>query len=44
MITEDDADMVAQMIQDRIVEDFENFARQRDIIEEEMTHMQQLLR
>jgi hypothetical protein len=43
-ITEDDADMVAQMIQDRTVEDFKNVACQRDIIEEEMAHIQQLLR
>jgi hypothetical protein len=38
-ITEDDVDMVAQMIQDRIVEDFNNVALQRDKIDEEMEHM-----
>jgi hypothetical protein len=31
-ITEDDADMVAQMVQDRIVDDFDNGGRQRDRI------------
>jgi hypothetical protein len=39
MITEGDADTVAQMIQDHIVEDFDNVSRQRDIIEEEMEYM-----
>jgi hypothetical protein len=41
-ITEDDADMVAQMIQDRTIEDFENVVRQRDRIEEELAHIRQL--
>jgi hypothetical protein len=35
----DDADMVAQMIQDHKVEDFENAVRQRDRIEEELAYM-----
>jgi hypothetical protein len=39
MITEDDENMVAQMIQDPTVEDFKNVVCQRDIIEEEMAHM-----
>jgi hypothetical protein len=43
-ITEDDADMVAQMIQDHTIEDFENVVCQRDIIEEELAHIRQLLR
>jgi hypothetical protein len=43
-ITEDDAEMVAQMVQDRTFEDFENVVCQRDIIEEEMEDMRQLLR
>jgi hypothetical protein len=43
MITEDDADMVAQMVQDRTVEDFDNVECQRDRIEEEMAYMRQLL-
>jgi hypothetical protein len=42
-ITEDDADMVAQMVQDRTVEDFENVVCQRDRIEEELAYMRQLL-
>jgi hypothetical protein len=44
MITEDDANMVAQVVQDLIFEDFENAACQRDIIEEDLAYMQQLLR
>ena len=36
--------MVAQMVHDRKFEDFENVARQRDRIEEEMEYMWQLLR
>jgi hypothetical protein len=44
MITEDYADMVAQMIQDCTVKDFENVACQRDIIEEELAHIRYLLR
>jgi hypothetical protein len=38
-ITEDDADMVAQMVQDRTFEDFENVVCQRDRIEEELAYM-----
>ena len=44
MITKDDVDMVAQMIQDHTVEDFDNVAHQRDIIEEELEHIWQLLK
>jgi hypothetical protein len=43
-ITEDDAEMVAQVVQDRTFKDFENVACQRDIIEEELAYMRQLLR
>jgi hypothetical protein len=43
MITEDDADMVSQIIQDHTVEDFENDVRQRDGIEEELAYIRQLL-
>jgi hypothetical protein len=39
-IMEDDAEIVAQMVQDRTFEDFENVLCQRDIIEEEMVDMQ----
>jgi hypothetical protein len=38
-IMEYDADMVAQVIQDRIFEDFENVVCQRDRIEEELAYM-----
>jgi hypothetical protein len=44
MIMEDDAKMVAQVVQDHIFEDFENVACQRDIIQEEIEYMQQRLR
>jgi hypothetical protein len=40
MIIEDDVDMVAQMVQDSIFEDFDNVVRQKDKIEEELTYMQ----
>jgi hypothetical protein len=43
MIIEDNEDMVAQMVQDRTVEDFDNAECQRDRIEEELEYMQQLL-
>jgi hypothetical protein len=39
IITEDDVDMVSQMIPDRTIKDFENVAHQRDIIEEELAHI-----
>jgi hypothetical protein len=42
-ITEDDADMVAQMVQDRIVEEFDNAQHQRDRIEEDLAYMRHLL-
>jgi transcription initiation factor IIF auxiliary subunit len=42
-ITEDDADLVAQMVQDHTVEDFDNAQCQRDRIEEELAYMRQLL-
>ena len=35
-ITEDDAEMVAQVVQDRTFKDFENASIQREKIEEEM--------
>jgi hypothetical protein len=38
-ITEDDADMVAQKVQDRTIEDFCNAQCQRDMIEEELVYM-----
>jgi hypothetical protein len=44
MIIEDDADIVVQMIQDRTIEDFNNVVCQRDIMEEEMGHIRQLLK
>jgi hypothetical protein len=43
-ITEDDADMVAQMVQDHTVEDFDNVECQRDKIEEDLAYMRQLLK
>jgi hypothetical protein len=42
-ITEDDADLVAQMVQDRTMEDFEEAQCQRDRIQEELVDMRQLL-
>jgi hypothetical protein len=39
MITKDDAEMVAQVVQDHTFKDFENVARQRDKIEEELAYM-----
>jgi hypothetical protein len=44
MIMEDDAEMVAQVVQDRTFKDFENVVCQRDIMEEELVDMRQLLR
>jgi hypothetical protein len=44
MITKDDVDMVAKMVQDLTIEYFENVLHQRDRIEEEMAYIQQLLR
>jgi hypothetical protein len=44
MIMEDDADMIAQMVQDRTAEDFENVVRHRDRIQEELADMRQLLK
>jgi hypothetical protein len=44
MIMKDDVEMVAQVVQDRTFEDFENVARQRDRIVEELAYMRQLLR
>jgi hypothetical protein len=38
-ITEDDADMIARMVQDCISEDFDNVAHHRDIIQEELEDM-----
>ena len=43
MITEDDADLVVQMVQYHTVEDFDNAQSQRDRIEEELAYMRQLL-
>jgi hypothetical protein len=43
-ITEDDAEMIAQMVQDRTSEDFENVVCHRDIIQEEMEDMQEFLK
>jgi hypothetical protein len=43
MITEDDADLVAQMVQDQTAEDFDEAQRQRDRIQDELTNMRQLL-
>jgi hypothetical protein len=43
MITEDDVDMVAQMVQDFTSEDFDNAQRQRDMIEEALTYIRKLL-
>jgi hypothetical protein len=43
-ITEEDVDMVTQMIQDHIVKDFDNVECQRDRIEEELEYMRQLLK
>jgi hypothetical protein len=44
MITEDDADMISQMVQDRTTKYFENVVHQRDIIQEELADMQQFLK
>jgi hypothetical protein len=38
-IMKDDAKTVAQMVQDRIVEDFDNAQRQRDKIEDDLEYM-----
>jgi hypothetical protein len=42
-IMEDDAVLVAQMVQDRTSEDFDNAQRQRDRIQEDLVDMSQLL-
>jgi hypothetical protein len=39
MITEDDAEMIAQMVQDHTSEDFENVVCHRDRIQEELEDM-----
>jgi hypothetical protein len=36
MITEDDVDMIAQMVHDHTSQDFENVVHHRDIIQEEL--------
>jgi hypothetical protein len=43
MITEDDADLVAQMVQDRTMEDFDEAQCQRDRMQDEMEDMRQIL-
>jgi uncharacterized coiled-coil DUF342 family protein len=43
-ITEDDAEMIAQMVQDRTSEDFENVVHHRDRIQEELADMRQFLK
>jgi hypothetical protein len=42
-ITEDDADLVAQMVQDRTTKDFDEAQHQRDRIQDELEDMRQLL-
>jgi hypothetical protein len=44
MITENDTKRVAQVVQDHTFKDFETVACQRDINEEEMAYMRQILR
>jgi hypothetical protein len=44
MITEDDAEMIAQMVQDRTSEDFENVVHHRDKIQEDLADMRQFLK
>jgi hypothetical protein len=39
-ITEDDVEMISQLVQDHTSKDFENVMRHRDIIQEELTYMQ----
>jgi hypothetical protein len=39
MITEDDVEMIARMVQDCISEDFDNDTHNKDIIQEEMADM-----
>jgi hypothetical protein len=43
MVTEDEVYLVAQMVQDRTMEDFEDGECQRDRIQEEMAYMRQIL-
>jgi hypothetical protein len=42
-IMEDDADLMAQMVQDRTTEDFDEARGQRDKMQDEMEDMRQLL-
>jgi hypothetical protein len=39
IITQDDADLVEQMVQDRTTEDFDEDQRKRDRIQEEMVDL-----
>jgi flavodoxin len=43
-ITKYDAEMIAQMVQDRTSEDFENDVHNRDRIQEDLADMRQLLK
>jgi hypothetical protein len=43
-ITEDDAEMIARMVQDCIAEDFDNVVHHRDRIQEELADMRQFLK
>jgi hypothetical protein len=43
-IMEDDAEMVAQVVQYHTFEDFENVVCQRDRVEEELEYMQKILK
>jgi hypothetical protein len=43
-ITEDDAEMIAQMVRDYISKDFDNVAHHMDIIQEKLEKMRQFLK
>jgi hypothetical protein len=44
MITEDDAEMIARMVQDFLAEDFDHEAHHRDKLQEGLAEMGQLLK
>jgi len=44
MITEDDVDMIAQMVQDCISKDFYNVSHHKDMIQEDLVGMRQFLK
>jgi hypothetical protein len=42
--TDDDGEIIAQMVQDCLAEDFDHVAHHKDRIQEELANMQQLLK